>query len=136
MADKRDNPKYTMAGKYDKSADKNGSPGPDSYNIPSKAVEKQGKTFGIKLKGSMDDSGLAQPGPGQYNNDKNKKDNYQYSMGAKLQTLTNERNPGPGAYTHKGTLEVPSSKFGTGQRSSLNPNEKGSPGPGQHSPNF
>ncbi len=57
-------------------------------------------------------------------------------MGAKLHTNSNERVPGPGAYNHKGTLEVPSSKFGTGQRASLNPNDKGQPGPGQHSPDF
>lgn len=98
-------------------------------------VEKQGKTFGLKLKGSIDSTGNV-PGPGQYEQDKFKKGNYQYSMGQKLNTASNERNPGPGTYNHKGTLEVPSSKFGTSQRISLNPNEKGSPGPGQHNPDF
>lgn len=57
-------------------------------------------------------------------------------MGAKLHTSSNERNPGPGAYNSKGTLEVPSSKFGTGQRGSLGVGGKGSPGPGQHSPDY
>lgn len=71
------------------------------------------------------------PGPGQYNNEKFKKDDYHYSIGTKLNASTSEmKNPGPGAYNHKSTLEVPSSKFGTSQRASLNPNEKGSPGPG------
>ena len=56
-------------------------------------------------------------------------------MGQKLQTASNERNPGPGTYNHKGTLEVPSSKFGTSQRQSLGL-DKGSPGPGQHNPDY
>lgn len=43
-----------MAGKYPNGEAKNGSPGPDSYNIPSRVVEKQGKTFGLKLKGTME----------------------------------------------------------------------------------
>ena len=121
MVDKRAEPKYSIAGKY-ASADKNNSPGPNQYDIPSKVIEKQGKTFGIKLKGSLTNDTLG-PGPGGYNNEKNKKDNYQYSMGQKLHSNSKERNPGPGAYQHKSTLEVPSSKFGTSQRASLNPND-------------
>ena len=74
MVDKRAEPKYSIAGKY-ASAQKTGSPGPNQYNIPSKVVEKQGKTFGIKLKGGFDADGN-NPGPGTYQNDKNKKDNY------------------------------------------------------------
>jgi hypothetical protein len=54
MVDKKNEPKYTMAGKY-ASAEKSGSPGPNQYNIPSRVVEKQGKTFGIKLKGGFEE---------------------------------------------------------------------------------
>jgi len=78
MVDKKNEPKYSMGGKYEgTSAERNtsNSPGPNSYNIPSKMVEKQGKTFGIKLKGSMDAMGNV-PGPGQYEQDKFKKGNY------------------------------------------------------------
>lgn len=76
-------------------------------------VEKQGKTFGLKLKGSLEGS-VQNPGPGQYNVDKFKKDDYKYSIGAKLNTsMSDIKNPGPGAYNYKGTLEVPSTKFGT-----------------------
>lgn len=50
--------------------------------------------------------------------------------------MSDIKNPGPGAYNHKGTLEVPSSKFGTSQRASLAPHALGVPGPGQHSPEF
>ena len=45
--------------------DKRLSPSPQAYNIPSKMVEKQGKTMGERLKGSLSPTSIA-PGPGAY----------------------------------------------------------------------
>ena len=55
--------------------DKRSSPSPDAYNIPSKIVEKQGKSMGQKLKpGEIGGKTLA-PGPGAYDQEKLKKKN-------------------------------------------------------------
>jgi hypothetical protein len=53
--------------------DKRVSPSPGAYELPSKMVEKQGKTFGIKIKDVVTTDKLA-PGPGQYSQDKLKTD--------------------------------------------------------------
>jgi len=71
-------------------------PAPGAYDIPSK-IGGGGKSMGAKLKGSMDFANNV-PGPGQYNQDKLKSDNLQYSMGAKLNDLGKMEVPGPGAY--------------------------------------
>lgn len=42
---------------------------PQQYNIPSKVIEKQGKSIGAKLKGSMDTNSIS-PGPGAYAGEK------------------------------------------------------------------
>ena len=44
--------------------DKRVSPGPSVYDIPSKMVEKQGKTFGLKIMNMKDTTNA--PGPGAY----------------------------------------------------------------------
>lgn len=62
--------------------DKRVSPGPSVYDIPSKIVEKQGKTFGLKVAGLKDTTQA--PGPGAYSVDKLKQENYSFSMGSKL----------------------------------------------------
>lgn len=61
--------------------EKKNFPSPNQYNIPSKVVEHQGKTFGIKLSSSLDGGNMNIPGPGAYAADKLKKANYQYTMG-------------------------------------------------------
>jgi hypothetical protein len=45
--------------------------GPASYNTPSKVVESQGQSFGLKLK-SQQTTDKNGPGPGEYVNDKSK----------------------------------------------------------------
>jgi len=65
---------------------------------------------------------MTNPGPGQYNGDKAKRDNIQYSIGAKLPNGMKGLNvPGPGTYEQKGSLEIieKAPKFGNGQRSNL-----------------
>jgi len=106
--------------------------------LPSKILEKQGKTFGIKLNSSLDSGNFYVPGPGTYNGEKHKRLNLQYSMGQKLNDGLNKNgNPGPGNYETRKTLEgAPSTKFGTGQRSGLGLGSKDSPGPGGHNPDF
>ena len=44
--------------------DKRVSPGPSVYDLPSKIIEKQGKTFGIKIHNLKDVTNA--PGPGAY----------------------------------------------------------------------
>ena len=64
--------------------DKRTSPGPQAYNIPSRTVENQGKSMGVKLmNGAIGGKTLA-PGPGAYDQEKLKKKNLQYSMAAKI----------------------------------------------------
>ncbi len=120
--------------------DKRHSPSPQAYTVPSKMVEKQGKTMGEKLKGAF--TPTISPGPGAYQGDKFKTQNFQFSMGHRIEPLKPVANvPGPGAYdstTSKKALEtVKTSKFGTEQRQSLeSPNAKKIPGPGVHSPDY
>ena len=88
---------------------------PQAYNIPSKVVEGQGATMGIKLKGSMDTNSIS-PGPGTYVAEKVINNNLTYSMGAKLENAKAMEVPGPGAYTatlsHKSSVK--NVKFGSG----------------------
>ena len=64
--------------------DKRHSPSPQAYNIPSKIIEKQGKSMGQKLKpGEIGGKTLA-PGPGAYNQDIMKRKNLQYTMASKI----------------------------------------------------
>jgi len=78
LIDKRTEPKYSIGAKLHDPADKDKDtfPGPNMYSIPSKVVEKPGKTMGIKLKGSLDSGNTLAPGPGTYDGEKFKKDNY------------------------------------------------------------
>ena len=131
-----------MAGRL-AAIDKRVSPSPDAYNIPSKMVEKAGKSMGMRLQSTLlSKAKMNDPGPGNYNVDKTKKDDYKYSFGTKGASDIGKDNkvPGPGNYdqSSKITIEsVKASKFGTGQRSSV---EKAGgkivPGPGTHSPDF
>lgn len=80
----------------------------------------------------------------EYNVDKHKKGNYQYSMGAKqgsaILANKNINVPGPGNYDHdvSGIKERgPNYGFGTGAKLADNiKNSKALPGPGEHDPEF
>lgn len=86
LADKPKDPTWSMAAKL-KVIDKRISASPDQYNIPSKIVEKPGRTMGMRLGGSLSQaSKMIAPGPGTYLQDKSKQDNFKYSMGAKFNT--------------------------------------------------
>ena len=95
-----------------------------------------GKTFGSKFESSLTPTGnIKFPGPGTYLGEKQKKQDYKFSIGARLPTLRINTNvPGPGQYDFSGSkskLETcKSSRFGNEVRRSLeNPNAKKIPGP-------
>jgi len=120
----------TKAGTYE------ASPGAGTYNPPTKVIESPGKTFSKKLYSSHY-KGMLGTGPAAYNVDKKKTQNFSYSMGGKLQDLafkTANFAPGPG--THEPSIHngSPNTKFGSGQRSSLDGGKEtlGKPGPGQY----
>ena len=75
--------KFLRMGPKLKDIDKRMSPGPANYNIPSKMVEKVGKSMGERLPGTIGQPTIA-PGPGAYAQEKSKKDDISFSMGAKL----------------------------------------------------
>ena len=63
--------------------DKRVSPGPSNYDIPSKVVEKVGKTFGLKILSMKETTHV--PGPGAYaKTGVAEIDKFEYSMGAKI----------------------------------------------------
>ena len=121
--------------------DKRVSPPPNSYNIPSKIVEKDGKTFGLKLKGLTTTDKLT-PGPGTYAQEKAKRADLQYSMAQKLGDSKGLLVPGPGAYNTANRAEVvfdaaKQTKIGTGDRSKMElPQARAVPGAGEHSPDY
>ena len=85
-------------------------------------------------------AGVLGPGPGGYNVDKQKSQNFAFSMGSKLEDLEfKKRNfqPGPGNYEVKPIKDIPSMKFGTGSRTSLDGGKevKMKPGPGAYTGN-
>lgn len=93
--------------------------------------------MGQKLNGA--DAKTLAPGPGAYDQEKQKKANLQYSMGAKIMDLKSMNVPGPGTYEKpKANIEsVKSMKFGTGQRSKMESSTaKVNPGPGEHQPDY
>jgi len=77
------------------------------------------------------------PGPGGYTGDKPKRQNFSYSMGGKLEDLSfKKRNfvPGPGTHEPVKRNDIPSTKFGTGQRTNITgvTSQSISPGPGNY----
>ena len=83
-------------------------------------------------------AGVLGPGPGGYDTVKLKTSNFSYSMGGKLEDLEfKKRNfsPGPGNYEVKVRNSIPSMKFGSGMRTSLEGGKemKLKPGPGAYS---
>ena len=129
-----------MAAKLE-SVDKRLSPPPNSYNIPSKIVEKDGKTFGLKLKGLTTTDKLT-PGPGSYAQEKAKLGDLQYSMACKLADSKGLLVPGPGTYKNDNRADLvfdaaKQTKIGTGGRSKMElPQARIVPGAGEHSPDY
>ena len=83
-------------------------------------------------------AGVLGPGPGGYTVDKVKVQNYAYSMGSKLDDIEfgkQKYKPGPGNYEVMPRTSIPSMKFGTGSRTSLDGGKemKSKPGPGAYS---
>lgn len=81
--------------------------------------------------------GTLGPGPGGYSVDKQKQNNVSYSMGGRLEDLEfKKRNfaPGPGNYEIKPRESIPSMKFGSGSRTSLDGGKEAhqKPGPGAY----
>lgn len=76
LKDLKSEPAYSMGAKVN-TIDKRIAPSPDAYNIPSKMIEKTGKSMGIKLHSTLLQKGkINDPGPGNYNVDKAKQNNY------------------------------------------------------------
>ena len=115
-------------------------PSPMDYRIQSTLAEKPGKTIGAKLRVS-NSTVVFNPGPGQYEGEKTKTSNFQYSMAKRLGAqLSTTVVPGPGAYRAEDSLSLlqkaTASKIGHGLRSSMdNDRVLGFPGPGDHDPN-
>lgn len=108
-------------------------PGPGNYESPSKIVESQGKSMGVKYDIKVL-SGKLGPGPGGYEMDNAKKQDFSYSMGNKLEDLDFKKQsfkPGPGTHNPEKRHDIPSMKFGSGQRSSLE-GKVFAPGPGAY----
>jgi hypothetical protein len=86
-----------MGAKLGNDLGKSFGPAPGHYDIPSRMAESPGKTMGKKLDSSLVTGDINVPGPGQYNIEKLKKENYQYTMGARVTDGKNNMNvPGPG----------------------------------------
>jgi len=112
------------------------APGAGTYNLPSKVIESPGKSFSKKLYNSHFKGDLG-TGPSGYSVDKKKVQNFSYSMGGKLADLafkTANFQPGPGTHDVRRYNGSPNTKFGTGQRTSLDGGKemKGKPGPGAY----
>ncbi len=76
LKDKKREPAFSMGARIS-TIDKKVTPGAGSYDLPSKVVEKPGKSMGIKLESAMvKRNSAAEPGPGGYNVDKSKSDNF------------------------------------------------------------
>ena len=135
LKDKKHEPQWSMGARIKEVSEKTPVPAPGQYDIPSH-ISKNGKSMGAKLKGSMDMATLA-PGPGAYNQEKEKMGNLQYSMGSKLKDLGRMNVPGPGAYDEsRQSIEVQKNvRFGKDKRPGMAKNNN-SPGPGAHSPDF
>lgn len=77
--------------------------------------------MGARLGSSIQSAArLAVPGPGQYAADKQKQENYSFSMGGRLKDAKGLPVPGPGTYDAKADAvltAVKQARFGTGQRS-------------------
>ena len=78
--------------------------------------------MGAKLKVSNTAKGSLGPGPGGYDGEKIRRNNVSYSMSYKLIDINFEKRniaPGPGRYESMPKNDIPSTKFGTGKRVSL-----------------
>jgi len=57
LTDKKAEPRWSMGTKLEGGKRKNIGPGPQAYDLPTKMVEKQGKTIGARLKSSLESLG-------------------------------------------------------------------------------
>ena len=99
LTDKKKEPAFSMGQRYE-AVDKRVIVSPAQYNIPSKMVERPGKSIGAKLGSAIMNKTMNVPGPGTYKQDKMKSGDFRYSMGTKLQDVAERRLkvPGPGSY--------------------------------------
>ena len=65
LVDKKKDPAFTMGKRYE-AIDKRVIVSPAQYNIPSKMVEKTGKSIGMKLGSAIMNKTMNVPGPGTY----------------------------------------------------------------------
>jgi hypothetical protein len=82
FVDRKKEPSFSMAGKA-KNGLKLDTPGAGHYEMPSKIVESQGKTMAMKYK-QKSEAGILGDGPGAYNPDLKKSQDFKFSMGLKL----------------------------------------------------
>ena len=78
--------------------------------------------MGAKFKVSSSAKGALGPGPGGYDGEKIRRNHFSYSMSQKLFDVNVEQRnfvPGPGRYESIPNKDIPSTKFGTGKRTSL-----------------
>ena len=81
-----------------------------------------------------DPKGKLGPGPGGYAVDKAKVSNFAFSMGGKFEDLEQKKKlfvPGPGTHSPELRTDIPSTKFGSGQRGKLG-GDSIAPGPGAY----
>eukprot|EP00347_Sterkiella_histriomuscorum_P006966 403350761 len=112
------------------------APGPQAYEIPSKVVESNGFSMGLKYKQDLNSTVIV-PGPGQYSPER-KERKFAFTMGSRYKTLDQKMKagvPGPGEYDQERQKSIPSIKFGTSSRQSFDI-KKHMPGPGEYVGNF
>lgn len=86
LTDKKKEPSFSMGAKVQTENTKLNVPGAGQYEIPSKIVEKTGKSMGVRYEIKTLEGKLG-PGPGGYTVDKQKKQNFSFSMGGKLEDI-------------------------------------------------
>ena len=110
------------------------TPGPGTYNIPSKFPKGLKYSLGLKIPYENNKEEKYKPGPGTYKI-MNKSQSSFYSFGKKLKEHVKDDTPGPGKYNlrREKDLYIPSYIFGKEKRISsiLSPFEIG-PGPGNY----
>ena len=110
------------------------TPGPGTYNIPSKFPKGLKYSLGFKIHYENNKEQMYKPGPGTYKII-NKSQSSFYSFGKKIKDRIKDETPGPGKYNlrREKDLYIPSYIFGKEKRisSTLSPSEVG-PGPGNY----
>ena len=108
-----------MAPRIDSTGKKSLGPGPGGYDIPSKMVEKPGKSMGTRLQSSLDGKSNLFPGPGTYEGEKLKSDDFKFTIGTRIDAAKSKFNvPGPGTY-ERYKEETIGTKFSKDARQSM-----------------